>query len=124
MERRSSLRQIINYPVWVICDDAKDDKDDQCIAYALDISESGMLIESFMVIGGQTIKILASATEKKIIEIVGDIVYTDHSVEGKFKVGIRFIGSERENSLFSEKLIEASRLWEADREHIVNTVVS
>jgi hypothetical protein len=124
MERRSSLRQIINYPVWVICDDAKDDKDDQCIAYALDISESGMLIESFMVIEGQTIKILASATEKKIIEIVGDIVYTDHSVEGKFKVGIRFIGSERENSLFSEKLIEASRLWEADREHIVNTVVS
>ena len=124
MERRSSLRQIINYPVWVICDDAKDDQDDQCIAYALDISESGMLIESFLVIWGQTIKILASATEKKIIEIVGDIVYTDHSVEGKFKVGIRFIGSERENSLFSEKLIEASRLWEADREHIVNTVVS
>ena len=124
MERRSSLRQIINYPVWVICDDAKDDQDDQCIAYALDISESGMLIESFMVIWGQTIKILASATEKKIIEIVGDIVYTDNSAEGKFKVGIRFIGSERENSLFSKKLIEASRLWEADREHIVNTVVS
>jgi hypothetical protein len=113
----------MNYPVWVICIDAKDDQDDQCIAYALDISESGMLIENPTVIGGQTIKILASATEKKIIEIVGDIVYTDHSVEGKFKVGIRFIGSEREHSLFSEKLIETFLLLETDREHIVNTVV-
>ena len=46
MERRTLQRQTINYPVWVICIDAKEDLDDQCIAYALDISESGMLIES------------------------------------------------------------------------------
>jgi PilZ domain len=124
MERRSSPRQTINYPVWVICIDAKGDPDDQCLGYALDISESGMLIESPTVIRGQTIKILASATDKKVIEIAGGIVYTDHSVAGKVKVGIRFIGSERENSLFSEKFIEATRLWEAYREQVVNTIFS
>jgi len=124
MERRTLQRQTINYPVWVICIDAKEDLDDQCIAYALDISESGMLIESPTVIGGQTIKILASASEKRIIEIVGSIVYTDHSVEGKFKAGIRFIGSDHENLFFTEKLVEASRLLDADRQQVVNTIVS
>jgi hypothetical protein len=124
MERRTSQRQIINYPVWVICIDAKDDQDDQCIASALDISESGMLIESPAILRGQAIKILASTSEKRIIEIVGSIVYTDHSVEGKFKVGIRFIGSDHENLFFSEKLVEASRLLDADRQQVVNTIVS
>ena len=124
MERRSLPRKVINHPVWVICCDVEDNQDDQCLAYALDINESGILIESSVPLRGHRIKILASSPKNKIVEIVGSIVYTDSSVKGRFKAGVRFIGSQEENLLFSEKLIEAAHCLEADRERFVNTILT
>jgi len=124
MERRSLPRKVINYPVWVICCDAEDNQEDQCLAYALDINESGILIESSAPLRGHKIKILAASPEHKVVEIVGRIVYTDSSVKGRFRAGIRFIGSEEENLLFSKKLIEAAHCLEVDREHFVSTILS
>jgi hypothetical protein len=70
-----------------------------------------MLIESATPLRGHKVRILASTVGQKINQIVGSIVYTDHSVIGKFRVGMQFIGSDHENLEFSEKLIEAYRCW-------------
>ncbi len=123
MERRSLPRKVINHPVWVICCDVEDIQDDQYLAYALDINESGILIESSNPLRGHKVKILVSSSEHKVVEIAGSIVYTDSSVKGRFKAGVRFIGSQEENLLFSKRLIEAAHCLEADREHFVTTVL-
>ena len=118
MERRTSPRHRIIYPIWVIYLDDQDDQENQFEACALDINQSGMLIESTTPLRGQKIKVLASTGKQKVIEIVGSIVYTDHSVIGKFKAGMQFIGSEHENRIFSEKLIEAYRSLVAEVKHV------
>jgi hypothetical protein len=81
--------------------------ENQLAAHASDIGETGILVESSSPVRGHDVKILASAGDRKVISVEGRVVYSIRSGEGRYKAGIMFLGSDRENSAFAEELLAA-----------------
>lgn len=111
MERRRSQLQQIRYPVWVVCADEGSagaaGTENQLAAHALDIAETGILLESSDPVRGHDVKIFASAGDQKVISVEGRVVYSIRSSPDGCKAGIMFVGSDKENSAFAEELLAA-----------------
>jgi hypothetical protein len=112
MERRNSPRLVVNHPVWIIGLNRQFECDDQILGYAIDISESGMLLEVQGDVVENKIKVFASITNNRVVEITGRIICSDSSGSGYSKIRLKFEGNFRARRTFYDKFIEAVRIMQ------------
>ena len=98
------------------------DEKDRLISHgfgiALDISKGGILLETFDAIGANQIVLMATDSEKNIIEIKGQLKYSKASTGETYLSGIEYIGSDNQAVDFITKLI---REYNSHRYHLFIT---
>ena len=78
---------------------------DQNLGVILDISIGGMLIETDDIIKANYVKVVFVNHEQKLMSIVGSIVHSMKSENGRVKTGLCFHGAEGENFKVATNLI-------------------
>ena len=78
----------------------------QGIGKALDISQSGLMLESSCPIESEYITLLSADPDDRLVDIVGKVAHARRSRSGSYKTGIRFTGSHEENVQFAASLIK------------------
>ncbi len=73
---------------------------------ALNVSRSGILLETAHPIFSEGISLLAVDLEDNLIEIKGRPIYCRETDTGMYQTGISFIGTEEETAKFAVKLIK------------------
>jgi hypothetical protein len=76
------------------------------MAKAINISQSGIMLETSHPIETQFIFLMTGYLDNNLIEMTGRLIYCKEINAGMFQVGINFIGSEDETSMFAVKLIK------------------
>ena len=79
----------------------------QGIGKALDISQSGLMLESSCPIESEYISLLSTGPDDRLVNIVGKVAYARRSRSGICITGIRFTGSHEENVQFAASLIKS-----------------
>ena len=87
------------------CYDEDGELFDQNLGVILDISLGGMLIETDDIVKANYVKIVFVNYEQKLMSIVGSIVHSKKSENGKAKTGICFHGADSENIKIATNLI-------------------
>lgn len=101
-ERRRHPRIRIYHPISYVGMDENGNILEQQMGVALDISQSGILIESIQKVESTILLIMAVGPTKDMIEIKGNVAYCRVSVKGKFNVGVRFQGSREDKIRFAK----------------------
>lgn len=78
----------------------------QGLSKALDISRSGMLLETPFPIEAGIILMMAVDKEENLIEIKGDLIYCKKAVSGMYHSGIKFNGTNLQVANFVISLIK------------------
>jgi len=78
----------------------------QSMARALNISQSGILIEAAHLIKSDRISLMSADTGDRLVEIKGRVVYSRDNGTGMYETGISFEGSAEENIDFAKKLVK------------------
>jgi hypothetical protein len=73
---------------------------------AIDVSRSGILLETAQPIDGDYVSIVTVDLENKLIELKGRVIYCRKTQSGMYHAGIEFMGSEQETTSFAVKLIK------------------
>ena len=89
------------------CFDEDGELFDQKLGAILDISLGGMLIETDDIIKANYVEIVFVNYKNKIMSIVGSIVHSRKSENGKAKTGLCFHGADTENVKIATNLIRA-----------------
>jgi len=89
------------------CFDEDGELFDQKLGVILDISLGGMLIETDDIIKANYVEIVFVNHERKLMNIVGSIVHSRKSENGKAKTGLCFHGADTENVKIATSLIRA-----------------
>ena len=87
------------------CFDEDGELFDQKLGVILDISLGGMLIETDDIVKANYVEIVFVNYEHKLMSIVGSIVHSKKSENGKAKTGICFHGADSENIKIATNLI-------------------
>ena len=87
------------------CFDEDGELFDQKLGVILDISLGGMLIETDDIVKANYVEIVFVNYEQKIMSIVGSIVHSRKTENGKAKTGICFHGADSENIKITTNLI-------------------
>ena len=87
------------------CYDEDGELFDQNLGVILDISLGGMLIETDDIVKANYVEIVFVNYEHKLMSIVGSIVHSRKSENGKSKTGICFHGGDSENVKIATNLI-------------------
>ena len=72
---------------------------------ALNVSRSGILLETARPIDEEFVSIFAVDLENKLIELKGRLIHCRKTQSGTYHAGIEFTGSEHEKAMFAVKLI-------------------
>jgi c-di-GMP-binding flagellar brake protein YcgR len=88
------------------CIDAQGTMITQGMGKALDISQSGLMLESSCPIESEYISLLSADPDDRLVNIVGKVAHTRRGPSGSYKIGIRFTGSHEENVQFATSLIK------------------
>ena len=73
----------------------------------LDVSQSGLLMESIQEVKSTNLSLMASTQKKSLVEIEGKVAHCRMAEFGKFKTGIMLQGTQEENIRFVKELIRA-----------------
>ena len=86
------------------------DKDDKVVSNsmgkALNVSRSGILLETENPIEEQYVFLMAVDLDNKLIELKGRLIYCRETQSGMYQAGIKFIGTEDEKAMFAVNLIK------------------
>jgi len=107
IENRSNPRVETSNLISFLCLDAANKPVHQGMGRALDVSTSGLMLESSDPIETELVSLLSSDLDDSLIEIVGEVAYSRQSQTGSYKTGIRFTGSSSENIRFAASLIKS-----------------
>ena len=78
----------------------------QSMARALNISQSGILIESDHIITAERISLMSADADNVLVKIKGRVIYSRENGIGMYETGIRFDGTDKENVDFAKKLVK------------------
>ena len=78
----------------------------QGIGKAIDVSQSGIKLETPYPIDGYLVCLMTVDLDDQLIEIIGEPLYCHEIRKGKYHCGIQFIGSEAEIREFAVKLVK------------------
>ena len=86
------------------------DKDDEILfnsmGRAVNVSRSGMLLETARFIEAEYVSISTVDLNNNLIKLKGQLIYCRKTDSGLYHSGIRFVGSEHETAKFAVKLIQ------------------
>ena len=106
-DRRKFPRVGVFSSISYICVDDKGNLIDQDIGVALNISQSGLLLETGHQLKTSLISLMFVDLENNLAEIEGEIVYSRPFDSRVYQNGIHFRGSHPQNIEFAQKLIRA-----------------
>jgi hypothetical protein len=78
----------------------------QSMARALNISQSGILIETANIISEERISLMSAGVRDELVNIKGQVVYSRENGIGMYETGISFEGTAEENVAFAKKLVK------------------
>jgi c-di-GMP-binding flagellar brake protein YcgR len=104
--RRRFPRVDTNNLITYSCVDENNNELNQCMARALDISPLGAKIETYQEILSENIRLTAVDAAGNLVDIMGRVVHAHKADDGRYEFGIRFMGTEAENTDFALKLID------------------
>ena len=105
-ERRKHSRVKTNYPISYVCMDKKGRIVQQNMGVALNISQSGILIETADSVFSKYITISYVDLNKDIIEIKGKVAYCKMSKTKKYRVGKIGMESNRSSYWYNIQLFK------------------
>lgn len=89
-----------------LCIDAAGKTVRQGMGKALDVSKTGLMLESSHPVESEYVSLMSTDPDNRLIEIVGKVAYSRRSRTGSYKTGIQFSGSSDENVRFATSLIK------------------
>jgi hypothetical protein len=92
IERRIDPRAGVEYPVYFVCLDDDGGFKAQDVATVMNISDSGILIETKIPILTQQIKIMAPLQDQEDLEIYAELIYSINLEENRYRCGLSFQG--------------------------------
>lgn len=106
-DRRKFARVDVYSSISYVCVDDTGNLIDQQMGVALNISQTGLLLETGQQLETNFISLMFVDLENNLAEVEGEIVYCHPKASGMFQNGIHFRGSHAENIEFAQKLIRA-----------------
>ena len=106
-ERRKHPRIKVYYPTSYVCTDKKGNIVQQNMGVVLNISQSGILIETADSVFSKYILLTSIDLNGNVIEIKGKIAYFKKNESTKYRVGISFEGTHAQNIRFIKGLIRS-----------------
>ena len=106
-ERRKYPRVRVYYPISYVCMDKNDCVVQENIGVALNISQSGILIETADSVFSKYVTLISVDLEENTIEIRGKVAYCKKNKSGKYRTGISFKGTHAQNIHFAKGLIKS-----------------
>ena len=106
MDRRKYRRVAISNLISYLATDKDGKVLDQSIGKALNISQSGLLLETTRIIAADYISLMSIDPDNKLIEINGKVAYSRGIGSGKFGTGINFQATDNENIQFVINLVK------------------
>ena len=106
-ERRKFARVEVYSSISYVCVDEKGNLVDQQMGVALNISQTGLMLETGKQLDTNLIFLMFVDLENNLTEIEGEVVYSHPNASGMFQNGINFRGSHADNIDFTQKLIRA-----------------
>jgi hypothetical protein len=79
---------------------------EQSMGKALNVSQSGIFIETPQMIFSEFISLLSVDDDNNLVDIRGEVMYSTVYKTGAFGAGVRFKGLQTENIQFVTKLIK------------------
>lgn len=108
-EKRKNFRidslNLISYA----CQDENGNLVQQGMGRTLNVSETGLLLETHVEIESQYPISLTLGLEDDLVEIKGQLVHSKRNIEGKFESGIRFFEMGEQSSVLLKIFIKAFR---------------
>ena len=77
----------------------------QGMGKAIDVSQSGIKLETSYPIDGNRVSLMSAAMDDRLIEIVCEKVYSRRVKPDTYHIGLEFIGSEDEIKTFVTELV-------------------
>ncbi len=106
MERRQYPRVKISNLISYVGKRANGEILEQSMGKALNVSQSGIFIETPQMIFSEFISLMSVDQNNNLVEIMGEVIYSTVYKTGTFGSGIRFEGMHTENIQFVMKLIK------------------
>ena len=106
-DRRKFPRVDVFSSISYVCVDDKGNLIDQDTGVALNISQSGLLLETGHQLDTSLISLMFVDVENNLAEIEGEIAFSRLFDSGVYQNGIHFRGSHPDNIEFAQKLIRA-----------------
>jgi hypothetical protein len=78
---------------------------DHCMARALDVNPLGAKIETYQEILSENIRLTSVDVDDNLIDIMGRVVHVHKAEDGRYEIGVSFMGTKDENTDFALKLI-------------------
>jgi len=113
-DRRKYPRVDVYSSISYVCIDIDGKLIDQNMGVALNISQSGILLETGRPIESNIISLMFVDLEENLAEIGGEVAYSKQNESGMYFNGIHFSGNHNENIKFVEKLIRAYHYRKSD----------
>ena len=113
-DRRKYPRVEVRSSISYVCVDKDGNLVDQHMGVALNISQTGALLETRRLLESTFISLMFVDLEEMLVEISGEIVYCRENESSMYLNGIRFLGSYEENIQFTTKLIRAYHYRKSD----------
>jgi c-di-GMP-binding flagellar brake protein YcgR len=88
-----------------ICLDEKNKKVKQGMGRTLNVSESGILLETHFPIDAKHIVLLTIGLEEDIVDIKGKAVHSKTNAQGLYEVGIQFMDTDKKANKILKKFI-------------------
>ena len=103
-ERRKHPRVKVYYPISYVCTDKKGSIVQQNMGVALNISQSGILIETADSVFFKYVSLTTVDVDGNVIEVKGKVAYCKKNESTKYRVGISFDGTQAQNIHFVKAL--------------------
>ena len=104
-ENQRKYQRIPSLNLSYVCLDENNNIVKQGMGRTLNISESGILLETHFPIESEYLVILTIALEEDLLEIKGKPIHDRSNETGKFEVGIEFLEPDQDSIRLLEKFI-------------------
>jgi hypothetical protein len=113
-DRRKFARVDVYSSISFVCVDEHGNIIDQHMGVAVNISQTGLLLETNYQLETNSISLMVVDLDNNLAEIEGQIMYSRPDGSGKYENGIHFRGSHSEKIEFAQKLIRAYHYRKSD----------
>ena len=104
IERRKEPRTDAAFPVYIVCVDENGRETAQDVATIVNISKSGVLLESAIPILTKEIRILASVNKQEKVQVVAELIYSMQLAPDQIRSGLSFRGDSDQIRRFVDGL--------------------